>query len=365
MNKSKTSNYTRIIAFFLVAVTLLCIFGFAAEGWQPDQNESDSGKIDNSSDETDDNKENESQLPEIHIPEFLNSITGLETTEELSRSKTTCFIMDATAPLYGISGSDMIIEVPIESGNTRLAVLTANSKALGKIGSISKTRGYISNLAKYFGAILISTGYDDTVEYDSVDISTSHFDLSTNVGYHYTEYTHFTYTNGALINAGLSNANIGTVSAKNPTLPYVFTDFGGDHIRGTLQARSVVFHYSDKSESSLFYSDTDKKYVLSKNGTVKTDMLTDSAVCFDNAFVLFADSITYENAESSELILNTGTQGTGYYFTQGTAKSITWETDISGNMKFYDEAGNTLVINRGSLYIGIMKSSMKDTLSFS
>ncbi len=365
MNKAKSSNYTRIIAFFLVAVTLLCTFGFAAEGWQSEQNETDSGKIDNSSDETDNNKENEPQTPEVHIPEFMNHLTGLETTEELSRSKTTCFIMDATSPLYGISESDLIIELPIENGNTRLAVFTSNYKVLGKIGSITKTRGYISNLARYFGSILISEGCDDTVDYDSIDVTSSHFDLSVNSGYHYTEYSHFTYTNGALISAGLSNTNIGASPAKNTSLPYLFTEFGAEAIRGSEQARSIVLHYSDTSESALHFSDVNGKYVLSRNGTIKTDMLTDSSVCFDNAFVLFADSVTYESSESSELVLDTYGKGSGYYFTGGGAKAITWEKDVSGNMKFYDETGNTLVANRGTSYIGFMKSSTKSSLSFS
>ena len=59
MNTAKSGNYSRIIAFFLVAATLFCTFGFAAEGWQLNQNESDSGKVDNSSDESDDNKDDD------------------------------------------------------------------------------------------------------------------------------------------------------------------------------------------------------------------------------------------------------------------------------------------------------------------
>lgn len=365
MNKFKQGNYTRVIAFFLVAVTLICTFGFAAEGWQPEKNEDDSGKIDNSSDETDNNKENAPSSPEIYVPEFINVITGLETTEELSRNKTICFVMDATSPLYGISDSDMIIELPTEDGNTRLSVFTSNYKILGKVGSITKTRGYISNLAKYFGAILISTGYDDTVDYESADVSSSHFDLSQNVGYHYTEYTHFTYTNGALITAGLSNTNIGAASTKRTNLPYIFNEFGNEKILGSIQARSVTLHYSDSSETALYYSDSDSKYIMSRNGTVKTDMLTDSAVSFDNAFVLFSDSVTYESSTSSQLVLGTSDGGDGYYFTEGTAIPITWVVDASGNMKFLSEKGEALIINRGTSYIGFMKSSMMDKLTIS
>ena len=104
---------------------------------------------------------------------------------------------------------------------------------------------------------------------------------------------------------------------------------------------------------------------MSRNGTVKADMLTDSSVTFENVFLLFADSVTYETAESSELILNTQGKGTGYYFTEGTAIPIRWEAGDGGNLLFYSDSGEVLKINRGNSYIGFMKSSMRDSVSFS
>lgn len=370
MNTEKAGNYGRIIAFVLVATILIGIFGFAAEGWQSmEQNESDNGKIDSGNDETDENNDGTENNPDVpegpYIPDYVNLLTGLETTEELARLRPICFVMNTTSPLYGISGAELTVELPTEDGTTRLLSFTSNSRELGKIGSLAPTRGYISNIAKYFGAILVSAGSDDTVEYDRQDVSSSHFDLGAYSGYHYTEYTHFVYTNGALVNAGIANANIGTAVNTRQTLPYLFPDFGSERIFGTLSARNVILPFSSSSETELYYSDTDGKYTLSKGGVTKTDMLTDEAVTYDNVFVLFADTVTYENASGSEMVMNTATCGTGYYVTGGTAMNIRWEAGAGGAMVFYNEAGERLTVNRGNSYIGFIKSSLTDTVKFS
>ncbi len=366
MNTKKSGNYGKLIAFFLIAVILVGTFGFAAEGWQSmTQNESDSGKVDESSDKTDENKDDETKEPEIYIPEFVSYLSGLETTEALARRRPIGFVMDSASPLYGVSGAEVVVELPTEDGTTRLVAFCSDAKNLGKIGSLAPTRGYMSNIAKYFGAALVSAGCDDTIEYESLDLSSSHFDTTQNSGYHYTEYTHFVYTNGALIGAGLSNANIGTALNNRQQLPYTFVDFGKDKILGDITARSVVLPFSPSSESELYYSEEDGKYSFSKGGVAKTDMLSDEYLSYDNVFVLFADTVTYESASGSEMIMNTMSTGSGYYVHGGTAKAIKWEVNSTGNMTFYTAAGEKLTVNRGTSYIGFLKSSLQNSFKFS
>lgn len=366
MNTQKTGNYGKLIAFFLIAVILVGTFGFAAEGWQSmTQNESDSGKVDDNSDKTDENKDDENKDPEIYIPGFVSSLSGLEVSEEISRRRPVCFVMDAASPLYGIASADVVVELPTEDGTTRLVAITANTKELGKIGSLAPTRKYISNIAKYFGAALVSAGSDDTIQYESLDVSASHFDTTTNSGYSYTEYTHFVYTNGALIGAGLANANIGTALNSRQQLPFTFAEFGANKIIGSISARSVLLSFSASSESELYYSEEDGKYSFSKGGVAKSDMLSDEYLSYDNVFVLFSDTVTYESASGTELVMNTVTGGTGYYVSAGCATAITWQTGASGNMTFYDSTGAKLTINRGTSYIGFLKSSLASSFKFS
>ena len=379
MNKSKSSSYVKLIAFFLVAAILVFAFGFAADGWQfnkiPDSGNINQNEQNNKNDEADENKngnegdaptvKEESEEPEIYIPEHVNMLTGLETTEVLSRRRPIAFVMNSASPLYAISSSELIIELPIEDGTTRLLAYTTDTASLGKIGSLAPTRDYISNLAKNFGAIIVSYGNDDTVSYEKCDASSATFDLTASIGYHYTEYTHYVYTNGDLINAGISNANIGTAANNRHNLPYTFLPFGSDIIKGEQSAKSISIPYSQASTTELYYSSQSNLYTLSKNGKEKTDMLNDTPLTFTNCFILFADAVTYEDAHGTETVINTIGSGKGYYFTGGTAISINWSAKADGSMSFVGANGEPLVINRGSSYISFMKSSKSTELIFS
>lgn len=371
MNKTKSNSYGKLLVFFLVAVALVCAFGFAADGWQLNTDtEPDSGKAEGESGNTDENTDGNTDgeeitnEPEIYVPEYVNYITGLETSEELSLTRPLAFLMSTSTPLYGISSAELMIEFPTEDGNTRLLTFITDTDVLGKIGSVCPTRAYISNLAKSFGGILVSNGKDDTKNYESLSIAGSHFDLSLHTGYHYTEYTHFAYTNSDLIGAGVLNANISTIINSRPTLPYTFTEFGADAVLGTETAKKIVIPFSDLSDSEFRYSETDGVYSFLKGSSLKKDMLNDKSPTFTNVFVLFADTVTYEGEEGVEMVMDTLGGGKGYYFTGGTLTRTNWSVD-NGQMTFTDESGDTLEINRGTSYIGFMKSSKISSIQIS
>jgi hypothetical protein len=86
-------------------------------------------------------------------------------------------------------------------------------------------------------------------------------------------------------------------------------------------------------------------------------MLNDKKVGFKNIFILFTDTMTYEGTSSTEMVMNTIGSGTGYYLSNGVGQSLTWESDVSGSLSFYDETGSKLTINRGSSYLGFVKSA--------
>ena len=93
MNNNKLSNHVRMIAFFLTAVILICTFGFTVDGWQVNANDitppsndktpNTDVKDDNSRD--DQNSNEQAGAPDVVIPDYINSLTGMETTEEIAQ----------------------------------------------------------------------------------------------------------------------------------------------------------------------------------------------------------------------------------------------------------------------------------------
>ncbi|MBQ8321929.1 MAG: DUF3048 C-terminal domain-containing protein [Clostridia bacterium] len=372
MNTSIRGNYVKLIAFFLVAALLVAAFGFATEGWwdgtTPD---ADSSKVDADSNKADNDKntqkepENEQKEPEMYIPEFTNALTGLETTEAASRRRHYAFVIDPDSPLYGLSGADLVTEIPVEDGTTRLLAFTNELETLSKIGSLTASRDYISNIAKFFNSAIISKGNDGKLEYDSCNLLGSIFDMSVHTGYYYTEYAQFTYTNGDLVSAGLYNANINTNTNSDKSLPYTFVDFGKASVTGSNSAKSVVIPLSSTLESEFYYSASTKSYSYSRNGVSKKDMLNDTPLSFTNVFILLADTVTYEASDSTEMVMNTIGSGKGYYISEGTYQEITWESDTNGTLVLFDQARNILTVNRGNSYLAFVKSSKASDIKIS
>lgn len=375
MNTTKTSSYGKLVAFFVIAVALVCVLGFAAGGWQTND---DNNRPDDGSENTpppSDSMDNEEGpnlsgdgsndiVDDSESPKHYNYLTGMETTEDEALRRPMAFVMDPNAPSYAIAELPIMVELPIENGHTRLIAFSTNTSVLGKIGSLCKTRGYITNIIKYFNSIAIYCGTDDSVSYSSCDHSDLSFDLSLNLGYHYTEYTNFIYTNGDLIKAGLTNSGINTVVTAKKSLPFDFSD-ENQQIEAADTTHSVSLAFSESETVLLSRSEENGKYVMSRNGEIKEDLLSDKPVSFDNVFILFADAITYEGADSSELVMQTIGGGSGYYITNGVSTSITWCATENGDMLFQTADGEKLKVNRGTSYIGFIKSSTINSVTFS
>ena len=374
MNNKKTGNLLRLIAFFLTAVILICTFGFTVDGWILDSGTTASPN-DKEKDNIPDNIVNEPgdteqgnqtpQVPEIYVPEYVNYLTGLETTKELAETMPISFLMDSSCAEYGICGADIMVEIPIESGETRLLCIMCDTQNLWKIGSIAPTRGYMSNLASFFGAAIIAYGCDDQMSYESCNNDGKSLDFSANNAYHYTEFSNRVYTNVDLTNAGLTTLGINTKPTNHPSLPYSFPDFGTEPIFGNNRATKIQIGFSQTNNTGLIYNEEIDRYTLYKNGTPKKDMLNGKAPDFTNCLVLFADSVTYDNVSCSQMVMDTIGSGQGFLFTAGTSEEINWTSTSAGVLTLYNANGEKLTVNRGNTYISYMKSSQMENLIFS
>ena len=344
MNTKRTSNLLRSIAFFLTGVILVCTFGFTVDGWlvkdenDPTENFPTDGEI------------SEEVIPEIPPEEekviYYNKITGLETTEELSKLAPFAYVMEKNSPLFGLSGSDIIIDIPTE-GENRLITIRTDNNNLWKIGAFAPERGYISSLAGFFGAGLISLGSDDIIEYDSC-VPPSVVDVG---GISYKEYNSYTYTNSDLLKGSV------TLHEFAATLPYTHAEIGENIIFETTAAKAKF------EDTELVYDEESGTYIWFENGEAQRDLINGKTLSFANCLILFADSVTYDNQNGTQMVMNTIGAGSGYYLTNGTYTRINYTSSQSGSMTLYSETGEQLTINRGEIYIRYLKSSMKNSIT--
>ena len=383
MKTLNMSSLQKLISFILIVVLLICTVGFAADGWQSPSDEPDSGKVDDTTGEADENKDGntpppsestdppDSVEPDINEPEptppteeppveepkpvYKNSITGLEITAEQSTETPLGFVLDPESPLYGVSSADLTLEFPIEDGSTRMLSYTTNYSMLWKVGTLAPTRAFISGSSNFFGGVVISYGNDDIVRYSAWDTDKIDLDISKITDCYYVENTLYVYTSKDLVDiASKSSPQLSKTPYKTP--PFIFNDAETDII-GTTEAKTVTIPYSSKNETELYYSETSGKYLYFKSGARKVDMLNGKNVAFTNVFVLFANATTYEKADGTELVIDTLSGGTGYYISKGYLTEIRWSIDEGGSLKFKTLSGEQLTVNAGSSYISYYKAS--------
>ena len=372
----------KILPAVLIGVLLILMIGIAVNGWQGDKitdgensgegeendstnaNESDGDTKDENSGTADNISGDGEKKDEAvnSVPRFYNYLTGLECSEDTYRNIPYAFVFEPNAPLYGVSNSELVIEIPIENGKTRYMLFATDTYGLGKIGALSPTRKYISQLVKFFGGIHVAYGEDDIISYDSIP-STLHLDLSAGDEYVYRENGKNIYTDSDKLEVLLKSQGIDKETLATQALPFVFSDTD-EEIVGKTVAQKIIIPYADGSETQLTYDSKAQKYQLSKGGRSKIDMLDGSVASFTNAFVLFSDMITYELSEGTQTVVKTGTDGTGYYITRGTLIEIRWVVNDEGALEFRDLNGNILEINRGNSFISYYKASVSDQVSF-
>ena len=371
MNTKKTGNLAILVAFCLIATILTCTVAIAAGNIQlspdasPDNGNADTtppqvnGDPDENGNDNENSEEEEDQ--KNPIPEFIHSITGLGISSDESIIRPYCFITASDSPLYGLSSSYMTIEMPIEGGKTRLLMFTDDPKSLGKIGSIAPTRDYITVIGNAFGANVLCYGDDGL---GTSQVKADILDFKKNLGYHYTEYNEFAYSNGDLITAFVKNNGATTVRQSKTVTPYTFVDYFGEPIKG-IGGDFISVNYGNGNTTELTYNKADATYLLSKNGVIYKDALNDKRAEYTNVFLLFADSATYENENSTTTVIETSASGKGIYATGGGHTEFTWQMDAEGNLEFRGADGEKLAVNRGASYICYVKSSQVSSVTIS
>ncbi|MBQ8690162.1 MAG: DUF3048 C-terminal domain-containing protein [Clostridia bacterium] len=385
MKQQKKSTFYKFLSLALIAVFIVSAVGFAVSGREGNEPPTDNGEVGNKTDDSEQDKNNSntppnnsngdggddsnvdegSDTPPVAPPEvtYINKITGLSVSEAAASAIPVGIVLDPSTALYGISNSDISIEFPIEDGSTRLLSYSTNEEIMWKIGALKATRNYISNMSNFFGGVVVSYGNDDKVIYDAWETDKITLDLSKYSDCYYVENTIYIYTTESMIDTAKNRMPTDTTLAPYNTPPYAFCEDGT--VEGVTQASTVKIDYSAKSSTVLYYHKDTGKYLYYKGDSQKIDMLTGKSLSFDNVFILFSNSVTYENSTGTELVIDTVSGGKGYYISRGTLTEFVWETTSNGELVFKSLMGQTLVVNRGTAYIAYYKASQTNGITIS
>ncbi len=281
-------------------------------------------------------------------------------------------------PQWGIASADIVWEMVVEGGITRMLLMFADASRLpDKIGPTRSARHYFVELAEGFDSIFIHYGgspqaYSAISKQGTNDIDGMNYgnrifprDTSRNVS-----SEHRAYTTKDKIAEALTEKGFRTEIEEGKQNPFKFSPKLYALPDGACTELTVPF--SNSYTYKLTY-DADKKVYLSSLG--EKPFMDDNGTQqnFTNVIVCYVD-VSGIPGDSKGRVTFDLSEGEGVFVSNGTYQNITWEKgDYTDMMKFYVDKGDSaedttadttentakeeIALNVGRTYIALVPSS--------
>lgn len=310
----------------------------------------------------------EQETEEIEEPNDgpVNPLTGLEVSEEISQNRPYAVMVNnlkAALPQQGVGSADIIYEVPVEGGITRMLAVFQDISDVGTIGSVRSVRPYYLDLVQGLDGILIHAGGSDQAysdiwsrgidNVDGVNGSGEIFFRDPDRKAQGLDTEHTMVTTSELIAEYLPTYNIGLQHEEDYTYEIAFLDSGTRS--GGASAKTIQVVFSTYKTGVFEYSEDDGEYYVSQHGDEYIDGNTDEQVSVKNVLVLFANITGVPGDTAGRLQAELIGSGSGYFICDGEYFPITWTKDgYTSQFVYTMEDGSAVAFGRGTSYVNIV-----------
>ncbi len=305
------------------------------------------------------------QAPEPEI--IVNRLTGLDNLSEKAIGKRPVAVMinniKKALPQYGISQADLLFEMLVEGGITRMMAVYSDYTKMPEICSVRSCRYYFPIFAHGLDAVYFCFGSNETlgtptlkrIGIDYIDgnqiADTAVFARDPDrVNRYSREHTFF--LKGPDMPEILKKYDIRTDYLPKKDTPIFKFRQDGKITKGNTACDKVNLKFSNSYYSTFTYDKASKTYKKQHSGNSHIDQRTGEQLSFTNLFVLETSVNNYKGTILMEIDWK---GGTGYYISNGKSQKITWEKKSeNANIKVYNEKGKQLKVNPGKSYIGVI-----------
>lgn len=304
------------------------------------------------------------------IPANQNLLTGVADLTDAAIGKRPVAVMinnvSYAMPQYGVGQADIIFEIPVEGDATRFMALYGDYTQVPQICPVRSCRYYFPALSQGFDAFYVNWGIDDTIaEYlEALDLDQIEGITNTgglfgrdqnrlNQGY---SLEHTGYFDGTRLVSYIESQGLRTdLKEDKKGAAFLFNGMEEQLKPEGSDCTSVQINFG--AQSSQFTYDPEKKVYLKQiNGESQVDAKTGEQLAFTNVLVLETDISVRDSVGHKEIDWDGGPDFTGYYVSNGGVQKITWSKDHNNEnsyLRFYDESGQEISINRGKSYIAL------------
>lgn len=315
--------------------------------------------------------------PDDPLPTYIDPLTGLEGLKDVTSVRPIAIFYDnvsSAAPQSGIAKADVLIEVMVEGGISRLIAITNDyDNNTDVFGPIRSARPYMVELSAAFGSLMVGAGYSDQGYASIVNnglqyINGVHDRYAGSWFYRDPERNkNFGYAHSLMITSkGIKQmAQINSFETTLSSIPnnFSFVQQGKSVALNGGSSTHVILSYSNYQKVQFIYSASTGTYYRYQFGDrAHLDAETGEQLNFKNLFVLFTPSEKIEGDTEGRLDVETVGSGAGYYITGGKYAEIRWMRNAeTGAFRFTTTSGMPLTVNRGTSFISIVDDDLKDT----
>ncbi len=363
---SNVNGIKRVISGFCIALLLFGVMSIAGCKKVEDVEEMSS---------TASSSEASSSEPEPEPERFYNPLTGKEMKDDKLLAYRPLAIMinniKISLPQKGISEADVIYELPVEGGITRMMALFSDYKKLPLTGTVRSSRHDYLELMLPLDAIYVHFGgskyaYNFIRKHnlDTIDgIQTSNYAFWRDPSRAWKGVEHTWFTSYEMISKAMKQQKTRTKQKEGKEQKPIFK-FANDKIKakvGTGKATDIKVPFSTYVTATFKYNPKTKTYSKGQFGEPHIDETTKKAIAVKNVFLLFAGVKTISNYGHQDIDLSSGT---GYYITNGKYEKITWsKKDVNSPVVYKDSEDKTLIVNQGKSYICFVPKGNKKSVT--
>lgn len=275
-------------------------------------------------------------------------------------------------PQYGIEAADIIYELPVEGGITRLMAVYADYQHMPNVCSVRSCRYYYPILCLGMDAIYCHWGSDQTIAKETLQrTGIDHLDGGNlfgslffrdpnRVGVYASEHTG--YLDGAKLPDFIAKKGFRTDRSEDyQQTTFRFAEPEQPVKPQQLKVNTLTLNFSGAYFSTFQYDSSLGTYGKLHSGNPHIDQSTGNQLRFENVFVLQTDIHTRADGYLMDVSL---TGGTGYYAANGGMEAITWTKESeTAPIRVFHTDGTELTVSAGKSYIGIIGTSRKISYS--
>ena len=308
--------------------------------------------------------------------DIVNPLTGEVLEEDISENRPFAFVINnlkAATPQCGISKADIIYEVPVEGGITRMVAIFQDISDAGAIGSIRSARPYLIDIALAYDSVFIHAGGSDQAYTDLKNKGVLNFDgvngwRGTDIFYRDAErrqtagYEHSLFTSSNLIEEIIYPMDDIRLTHEDG---YKFDQtYETDLDLQGEAANSIIAQITSSKSTSFEYDAESQTYKIFEYDKEYTDGNTDQQVSAKNVIFISTDISRVSGDSAGRLSVRTTGEGTGYFAYNGEIIPIKWSRDsYSEQFEYFTQDGSPLALGRGNTYVCVMYSD--DDVSYS